>query len=237
MNEHREPTDQEHEPTPFEIWSLIFRWIADPSHANAITAIATCVICITGIFYTVFAGKQWIANKNAADAAKSAAETARQTLESVDRAYLSSGEPEEVLGGWGVIKIPISNTGHIPTDSTNLRLNFERMTPQGRVLEDRVMEIKTKPSIEPGRNTYFLVIGMPRTDNGTAAAITHRAQILLVRGHLSYGNGFGKSDMLELCYAYHPEKLKWIDCSRDTADIDLNDAKHRPEYEHANNQR
>jgi hypothetical protein len=51
-------------------------FISEPKHANAIMAIATVLIFLSGVCYTVFAALQWGANENAAGAAKSAADTA-----------------------------------------------------------------------------------------------------------------------------------------------------------------
>jgi hypothetical protein len=74
MNKDYQSADANREPNPLEVWGIILAWIADPQHANAITALATVAICLTGIFYTVYSRLQWQAAEKAADAAERAAE-------------------------------------------------------------------------------------------------------------------------------------------------------------------
>jgi hypothetical protein len=72
------------------------RWwdfITEPKHANAIMAIFTMLIFVTGALYTVFAGLQWCANQKAADAAASAAKTAKDTLVLDQRPWVDGKQP------------------------------------------------------------------------------------------------------------------------------------------------
>jgi hypothetical protein len=77
------------EPDPVEAWSRFWRFIIDPRNTSAVAAIATLTICITTIFYTVFSALQWTATNKAANAAKSAADTAANQLELFDRPWVT----------------------------------------------------------------------------------------------------------------------------------------------------
>jgi hypothetical protein len=109
------------ELNPLEIWRTIFNWVADPTHSNAVTAVATVIICLTGVVYTVFAGGQWEAAKGAAEAAKSAADTSAKQLEMAERPWLSIVNARVVSPlAWGqnglqaTVQFDVKNTGPTP---------------------------------------------------------------------------------------------------------------------------
>jgi hypothetical protein len=58
-----ETTDAEEEPrppiAPARTWKQVWAFVRDPSNANAIIAIVTVMIFLTGVFYTVFSCLQW----------------------------------------------------------------------------------------------------------------------------------------------------------------------------------
>jgi hypothetical protein len=85
---HGDSDDSDAEPDPIESCKRIWKYVSDPKNSVAITAIATLVICVTGIFYTIFAKFQWSANQESAEAAKSAATTAARQLELAERPWL-----------------------------------------------------------------------------------------------------------------------------------------------------
>ena len=70
----------ETEPDPAMVWRIIWGWIINPKHSNAIVAVATFFILLTNISYTVYSRLQWKAGDKAANAAASAAATASQQL-------------------------------------------------------------------------------------------------------------------------------------------------------------
>ena len=80
MNKDDRPAHAETEPDPLEVWRIIFAWIADPKHANAITALVTFVIALTGIFYTIYSRLQWIANTDSVGSGRQSEITARDAL-------------------------------------------------------------------------------------------------------------------------------------------------------------
>ena len=71
-----------------------WEFIIEPKHANAIMAIATVLIFVSGVCYTVFSALQWGANKQSADAATKSAEVAEQALVSVQRAFITQRRVE-----------------------------------------------------------------------------------------------------------------------------------------------
>jgi hypothetical protein len=89
MNGTPDPYDSDPEPDPIEVWVRFWKFIIDSKHTSAVAAIATLALCVTTILYTVFSAFQWNANEKAAEAAKSAAETAASQLELTDRPWVT----------------------------------------------------------------------------------------------------------------------------------------------------
>ena len=90
--------DPDYEPTdPVEaaarFWKTFAKWVVDTKNSAAVTAVATLAICITGTIYTVYSALQWSANKEAADAARNAAETAATQLELSERPWIAVSNP------------------------------------------------------------------------------------------------------------------------------------------------
>jgi hypothetical protein len=95
MNGSQNPDNESQIPDdPVEaaviLWRRFFRYILNPSHANVITALATVAICFTGAVYTYYAGRQWQAAKDSAQAAKEAADTAARDLEVDQRPWVQA---------------------------------------------------------------------------------------------------------------------------------------------------
>ena len=93
MNDSDKPRHLEYPPDdPIEaarwMWVRIWAYILNPNHSNAITAIATLVICVTGTIYTGFSALVWRENRRAADAALGAANTAARQLELTERPWV-----------------------------------------------------------------------------------------------------------------------------------------------------
>ena len=79
---------------------------------------AVALVAITGT-YTYFAGQQASAGITAANAAKSAADTARDALHISESAYVSIGTPR-IDAAQGLFYLPIQNTGHIPSGAVDI---------------------------------------------------------------------------------------------------------------------
>jgi hypothetical protein len=65
-----------------------WKFICEPQHSNAIMALFTGMIFLSGLAYTIFSALQWSANRKAADAAKRAAETAASSLVLAERPWV-----------------------------------------------------------------------------------------------------------------------------------------------------
>jgi hypothetical protein len=87
-------TSDAREPDPMEVVMGWWGFISEAKHANAIMAIATVLIFLSGVCYTVFSALQWGANKQSADAATKSAEVAEQALVSVQRAFITQRRVE-----------------------------------------------------------------------------------------------------------------------------------------------
>lgn len=85
MSEDPQTRDAETQPDPLVV---VGRFIRDPSNASVITAIATVAIFLSGLVYTIVSFKQWQANEKAANAADSAAKTARDSLILANRPWI-----------------------------------------------------------------------------------------------------------------------------------------------------
>jgi len=85
VDKQNDSSDTEDKHRPLEVsMGFIGRWwsfVKDPQHSGAVVAIFTIVIAVTGVLYTTVSVLQWCANKKAADAAASAAKTAKETLD------------------------------------------------------------------------------------------------------------------------------------------------------------
>jgi len=109
MNGDNDPNrpDQD-QPDPYdeaaEFWHRVRVYIASPEHAGVITAVATVLIFLSGLFYVLFSWLLWDANKKAADAALIAANAARE------QAKLTSEESEGIQAALLKVNGPVSFT-------------------------------------------------------------------------------------------------------------------------------
>ena len=148
----------------------------------------------------------------AAQAAKSAANVAKRTLiETVgqfrvqNRAYLIPGDPEEKGGGYGLLRIPIRNYGHVSAKHSVLRLTFLRISSIGPTIRDRRTLVRNASTdITPGDvPTYTWLIFAPNTiSQEDRSAIGRSQQTLEVRGTITYDDGFGITTSVDVCYGF-----------------------------------
>jgi hypothetical protein len=96
--EPRHPNQEQREPLDeaAEFWRRVGIYIVNPGHAGVITAVATGMIFLSGLAYTLFSALQWSANEKAAVAAKSAAETAARQLELSERPWVGFEEDPSI---------------------------------------------------------------------------------------------------------------------------------------------
>lgn len=119
--ENKQEADQAHDPED-EV-DLFFRELGaslrdkfvKASLGEAITAAATIVVAISGIFALSIYGGQLAANKKAAAAAKSAAETAKNALVLENRPWIAvEGLPQFVAGSQSEFDLALRNYGKSP---------------------------------------------------------------------------------------------------------------------------
>ena len=167
-------------------------------------------------------------SKESFDAARTSLNASIDEFHLENRAYLSADEPaEETLGGWGQIRVPISNTGHVSALRSHLRINFERLSSGMKILDDRVEDMRVQDQITPGARSYFLLITMPNLSSENYAEVGNGRQSLYVRGRLTYDSGFGIKDTLYLCFIFQNQRGRWVNCSGNGDSVWLNDAKRR----------
>jgi len=188
-------------------------------------------VVILGI-YTTFTIKMYRANKESADAAKSAADTAARTLTTTiaqfhlqNRAYLIPGEPSGNDGGFGLLRIPIRNYGHVSAKSTTINGKFEHIGIHSLQNPDnRIISIRAQTDVPPGdAPTYEWLIFTPAMKPEIVNAINHNQETLRVLGTLSYDSGFGDIESIGICYGYQPIRHQWELCGGTTT-VRLDDA-------------
>ncbi len=194
---------------------------------ECVTLFFVILLAVVSLVQTKQAIKSTQAAMISATAAQESVRSARDQFHLENRAYLFPGEVEEVLGGYAVIKIPIINTGHVPTKGSHLRINYERMDSSGTVLEDRVYDYETQAEIPPGHDAYFFTVGIPAMPSDDLSQLAKGREGLLLRGRMEYDSGFGIRDTMYLCYDYQSTRGHWRNCSGQSMSIWLNDAPQR----------
>jgi hypothetical protein len=146
MNGNERPDDSNTEPNPAMVWRMIWSWVIDPKHSNAIIAVSTFFILLTNISYTVYSRLQWRASEKAANAAQSAANTARDSLILANRPWIKvvsvttrdfAGPPPAALtfqryglnNTWAnlVVSVSIENIG--PSVAVNTQIELMQLLP------------------------------------------------------------------------------------------------------------
>jgi hypothetical protein len=174
VNAQNKAHDANKEPDPVEAIMSWWEFIREPKNANAIMAVCTLLIFITGAFYTVFAGLQWCANKQAADAATNAASTAKEALVSVQRAYVNFSTAIEPRGfivngkvtSWE-FTVPFENSGDTPTKGMTMRIHLH-------LSKDKIPEDFTYPTAE-GRDPLIALGPKGKTGTGPVGGVTSEA--------------------------------------------------------------
>lgn len=157
------------------------------------------------------------------------ARIARDSLEITQRAYLSDKEPETPFSGFGLLKIPIENYGHVPSQWFTIHMNYEwirhNFETGGLVyLDDRIIDVKKSGPVYPGPNNSAIVVMVPQ--KGNAPQTLSADEEILVRARITYDTGFGKTDILGICDSFLVKDKKWKKCGGGGGgvDIDLGEA-------------
>lgn len=165
-------------------------------HYQRRTFIVTVVGLGVLIIYTIFTGFQSCATKNAADAAKSAADTASKTLHISERAYLILGPPIDDFPHKR-INISIVNSGHIPSGPATLVIHeatfkiadlSARFVPTNAVIEKhwRQNAYESVPT-SPQSGLFQAEVHLPAIIEGQ---LTSGKQGIIIAAIMSYNDGF-----------------------------------------------
>jgi hypothetical protein len=186
-----------------------------PKQSTFWTALATIVMAFVTAMYTLYARRQWKAIsdeipevRKSADAAKSAADTAREALHVSERAYIVDAAPE-----LGVKSITLSfvNTGHIPSGKVSIEAHEATInaatnaaTPAATLdLRDAVERhwgAYKVQSIFPGTNSLKLAIPVPQLSEDR---LNVGLQQIVVAGYLVYSDGFPETPQQTLGFCQH----------------------------------
>lgn len=173
-----------------------------------------------------------------ANAAKSGADTARNGLELAQRAYLSVGQPENPLGLFAVLQLPIENYGHVPCKRFTINLDYRRANtrpamitvPPGHpwsadldelTIFHKQQSIAGRGVIPPGSAGYSISVDVPPLTNEINSAINAGDETLYISGFLIYDTGFGNTDRVDFCNVYRTQLKKWINCGSGGTQISL----------------
>ncbi len=180
---------------------------------------------------------QTAASIKAANAAGSAADTAKQTLRVSERAYLSIEDPTFDFGS-KAMRLPLSNTGHIPSGALISTIHEATYDTSGPIIWEFAAEKSWQhtnwDSISPGNHNSVLV-PIPLLDGGL---IDSGKQFVIVAGTLSYNDGFKGSPKViwRFCfrnvYQAIAKKSFLITCSPDEVIPNLEKQDGYPNNEH-----
>lgn len=189
-----------------------------------ITVAFVVLVALVGMFQAYQTKRSTDATGIAAIAARDSVQTARDQFRLENRAYLSVGDPENIFDSYFVVKIPIFNNGHVPTNGDHLKLWFMRLGKNLALTEVRVFDYETTAHIPPGKDAYFYTITMPTTPVEDQGRKFGPEEGIRLKGMMDYDSGFGDRDTLYMCYDYIFSKGAWRNCSGQSMNIWLNDA-------------
>ena len=163
------------------------------------------------IIYASFAYQQAVSTEKAANAAASAAETARQTLESTQRAYLGIlGEPRTA---GGEIRIPISNYGHSAATINTVSVWLVKVVNTEQITWK--MENTSEPqTVLPGSVEDNAIFVIP--PDSFLQRVPGAKTAISIHGELMYDIGFNKSDKFGFCLSCNPNASRWERCGPGT---------------------
>jgi len=144
------------------------------------------------IVYTVFTGLMWCANKKSADAAKSAADTARDALHISERAYIVDGGASIDISTKS-LTIPFVNSGHVPSGAVEIITHEATINAAGPTTS---VDLRMAVEKHWGRYNFRsipqgwpLSLAIPVPQVSKEYLETGR-QIVIVAGFVTYNDGF-----------------------------------------------
>jgi hypothetical protein len=161
--------------------------------------------------------KQYPELQKSADAAKKSADTASDTLTFSERAYVHIGPIESDFRAKGnsVIRIPIENSGHIPSPQMAIDGVITRLR-KGESSPFDVQPLKAggdETQIPPGTGYYKITLDLKNWPPEEIKRILADNERVGIAGTLDYATGFGKRDQSSFCFYYVPDPaIGWTPC-------------------------
>lgn len=201
------------EPSPAEIWQPILDFVTDPKHAAGFTAIATIVMAITTIVYTVYSRQQWRAIQNQTSLMR---EQTVNTLAAVITQLNPNPDPvnepnllnPEPLN-WRPIGISFANVGKVSSGKFVATAVIKREhIPGYGILGHPENGSVSEQIVRPDDPTNPPTSDRPRIEFSTTFNQTDRDDIrsmkeaVEISGNYVYDNGFGDSISRQFCYLF-----------------------------------
>jgi hypothetical protein len=97
------PICPDKQPSPYEVVRAAWEFVKEPKHSNALIAILTFIIAVTGIAYTIFSALQWVATRESV-------KTAGDALIQSNRPWVGVMYPLEITAiNWQAKPVPTAN--------------------------------------------------------------------------------------------------------------------------------
>jgi hypothetical protein len=197
----------------------IWHFVARPEHSNGIIAVFTIVIAMSSIGYIVVGIYQWRANREAADAALSAAKTAGSTLAEVQgqtalmRQQLVGTQAASIAITEVVIdptldtlNVSLQNDGVVDARHVNLTYHIQKESLPGEVFIGKPTDVNVQDFILKGKGSFRRTTPFYWKQPIFANKVGWPGkETWVVSGHFTYENGFGeKMPAQRFCFFYLP---------------------------------
>lgn len=161
-----------------------------------------------------------------ADAAKSAAEVAQNTLHETikqfqiqNRAYLILLNSNETNGGYGLVKVSLRNYGHVDARHVTLTLTLDRLATTAPVIREPIpVRLPDADTIAPSDTTsHTWLIFTPNFGSQFLTDTRTGKQTLRLMGDAKYDSGFGGTrETIPVCYFFQGISNTWQICDGET---------------------
>ena len=174
------------------------------------------------VAYACISYQQWIATQQSADAATSAAKTARDALHISERAYLTLAGPTTDMGK-KASKLVLTNSGRMAARNVELITHEATFASPGvgttiigigRAPIEKHWKRTRLPSVANG-NPYTFLIPSAAMDE---SSLRNSTQMIVIAGYLGYSSGFpdDAEERVPFCHhtIYHflTKDLHWTPC-------------------------
>ena len=156
------------------------------------------------VTYTIFTGLMYCANKKSADAAKSAADTAADSLKLIKAA-------ERAAFAWQVetyiqqqrVNVKFTNTGKVQAKMLNGEVRFRRISSRGVVLQEDRRPVERSTVVEGADFTIKVPVTQRLTVSNNAFDWTKfKGQDIKVSATIHFDNGFGEIATQDFCKGF-----------------------------------